>query len=53
MIFEGFEHKICVSIFCTIFTLNIFILERVQRDIIMRLNAHRYAHKVPVILVRY
>jgi hypothetical protein len=44
------EHKMCVFIFSTNFSETLFILTRIQRDII---NVHMFSYKVPVILVRF
>jgi hypothetical protein len=45
------EHKMCVSIFCTTFTCKIFILKRIQRNIVINIKTS-YC-KVPVILVKF
>jgi hypothetical protein len=42
------EHKMCVLIFCTTLVWRIFILGRIQRDIVI--NVHRSACKVPLLL---
>jgi hypothetical protein len=47
---NGFEHKMCVLVFCTILSEIFLITKRAQRNIVI--NLRTYSRKVAVILVR-